>query len=168
MTPARYPITAFPAAHQLRGPCGVPVAASVWSPPTMQPCAHLIDLAEACNEAAAPLLDDATQRVAIMETLRQHPRTFAAVDARFAEDALRANKLKLVEQLLRHLAQDADFQLFAEAKAAGGVLRVEEADRAGPVVVAREDYRPAAQAMLTQDAPKGFFARLWFARRKAA
>lgn len=146
----------------------VPVAALFWSPLPMQPCAHLIGIAEILNAVAAPLLDAETHRAACLAACPPGGRTYRDTAAIFDEGALHAGGLKQAEDLLRRLAHDPAYQRFAEEQTFGGPIVGQEADGPRPIVVAREYRRPDAQPVATQDEPKGFLGRLWPARRAAA
>lgn len=107
----------------------------------MQPIRHLMDLAAACDQAADPILQSATD----MERVVSGSPGWSGIEAATADRLARGMRLKEAAQHLRQDAHDADLQLWIAHRAAGGTILLLDAQ---PVVGGGE--RPAKAESLVQ------------------
>lgn len=110
MTPARALPTAFPAAHQRREPCGVPVAAILTPDRPMPTPADLLRSSRACRAASGAY---AVEGAAI-------GRREGAGSAAAAEAGHAALEMQQASHQFAELAQDGELHAWIAHRAAGG------------------------------------------------
>lgn len=129
-----------PGTHSPRAPAALSAASSRRSLRVL-PDRHLMDLATACDQAADPILQSATD----MERVCSAAPGWTGISAAAADRLARGSRLKEAAQHLRQDAHDADLQRYLAHREAGGTVLLLDAQ---PVVGG--DECPAEAVSLVQ------------------